>query len=303
MTQSAGWFTDVADRIFAGFGAHTTPAFNQFFEENGLAGSPDLLFIQVAYGFAPEPISPQFAIKRTPYANPQVYVQHMAESVERGWLEEAGDGQYTNSARATEVVEALLALGDQVFGDLAPLPDADLARIYELLDRVVQHVPELPEPAEKLAFSWAEKFDRGVSSPLMMRVRRRLLDLLAFRDDVHVAAWQPYEVDGQSWESLTLVWRGEARTAAELAEKLPYRNYTEEAYAAALQDLAARGWIAKGQDGYAVTDEGDRLRQEAEEATDRLFDPAWSVLGNAETEELRGLLDGLAGALKPPEEE
>ena len=46
-----------------------------------------------------------------------------------------------------------------------------------------------------------------------------------------------------------------------------------------------------------------RLRQEAEDATDRYFDAAWAGLGEAETKELKSLLERMAEALQPPEEE
>jgi DNA-binding MarR family transcriptional regulator len=133
-------------------------------------------------------------------------------------------------------------------------------------------------------------------------VRRRLIDLLAYRDDAHVAAWQPYEVSGQAWEAFTFVWRGDAGTAAELAEKLPFRNYDQDAYAAALQDLATRGWLAKEDDRYVVTEKGKKLRQEAEDATDRYFDTAWAGLNEAEMKEARDLLEKLAEAVKPPQD-
>jgi hypothetical protein len=137
----------------------------------------------------------------------------------------------------------------------------------------------------------------------MVQARRKLLDVLSFRDDAHVAAWRPYGADGQVWEAFTYVWRGDASTAAELAEKLPYRHYDEDAYAAALQELVARGWIAQEGEGFIATEEGKRLRQEAEDATDRYFDAAWAGLGEAEIKELKGLLERMAEALQPPEEE
>ena len=136
-----------------------------------------------------------------------------------------------------------------------------------------------------------------------MHVRRCLIDLLAFRDDAHIAAWQPYDVSGHTWEAFTYVWRGEAGTAAELAEKLPYRNYDEQAYADALEDLTARGWIVQKDGKYVATDKGKQLRQEAERATDRYYDAPWACLDEAETSEAKGLLKKLAEVVKQPEGE
>ena len=303
MTQSGRWFVDVTEEIFASIGAHTDPVFNRFVEETGGLEGLDILFIQLAYGFAPEAITPEHPIKRTPYANVKAFERQMDEAAGRGWLEAVGEGQYKLTAKGKGVAECLFALADDEFADLESLSDADLERIVALLCKVIEKAQELPEPAVKWALPWSRKFDRGPSAPLMVQVRRRLIDLLAYRDDVHVAAWQPYGVDGQAWEALTFVWRGEAGTAAELAEKLPYRNYDEDAYAAVLQDLASRGWIAAGDGRYAVTEKGKALRQEAEEATDRYFDAAWVALDEAEMGELKGLLGRLAEALKVSEEQ
>jgi DNA-binding MarR family transcriptional regulator len=303
MTQSARWFSDVVDEIFTGMGARTNASFEQFSSELGGIEGRDLLLMQLAYGFAPEPITPDFTIKRAPYTNPETHRQEMAETAERGWLEAVGDGQFKLSAQGRDAGERLFALFGETYANFESLPDADLDRIAALLHKVVEKAKALPEPAEKWALSWGEKFDRGPSAPLTIQVRRRLIDLVAFRDDAHVGAWQPYNVSGQEWEALTFVWRDEANTAAELAEKLPSRGYDEDAYAAALKALADRGWLAKEGDKYVATEKGKKLRQEAEETTDRYFDAAWATLSDAKMEEVKGLLEKLAEAVKPPEEE
>jgi hypothetical protein len=294
---------DVAGEVFAGMGAQTNSTFNQFVEEQDMSEGLDVQLIQLAYGFAPEFITPEHVIKRSPYGNPEFVEEQMGEAVARGWLEAVGEGQYAPTAKCQQVADDLFALSDKMFGAFESLPDDDLKRITALLGKVVEQAQELPEPAEKWALSWGSKFERGPDSPLMVQVRRRLIDLLGFRDDVHIAAWKPYGVSGQVWESFTYVWRGEGGTAAELVEKLPYRNYDEEAYVAALEELVSRGWIAEAEGKYVATQEGKVLRQQAEESTDRYFDAAWRVVSEAEMEEVQGLLEKLAEAVKPPEED
>jgi DNA-binding MarR family transcriptional regulator len=303
MAESARWYMDVAEQIFTGMGARTSDALSQYVEENALSDGIDLNLAQLAYGFRPEPITPEFVCKRTPYANPESFVSLMDGAAERGWLEALGEERYAVSAWGTEVIAGLLELGDQLFSALETLPDEDLERLIALLFTVVETARQLPEPAEKWALSWGAKFARGPDAPLMVRARRYMLDLLSYRDDVHTAAWQPYGASGQEWEAFTMVWRGDASTAAELAEKLPYRRYDEDAYGEALQNLVARGWITKEDGAYAATDEGKKLRQEAEDATDRYFDAAWVSLTETEMEEIKGLLGKLAEVLTPPEEE
>jgi len=46
-----------------------------------------------------------------------------------------------------------------------------------------------------------------------------------------------------------------------------------------------------------------RWYMDVEDATDRYFDAAWAALSQDEMEEVKGLLQRLATAVKPPEEE
>ena len=303
MAQSARWYLDVAGQIMAGMGARTNDALIQYIEENGMSDRLDLNLVQVAWGFHPDPVTPETFVKRTPYANPDDIVFRLDGAIERGWLEDLGGDRYTVSARGTEVADGLFELGDRLFAALATLPDTELERLIALLFTVVETARQLPEPAEKWALSWGVKFDRGPDAPLMVRARRFLLDLFSYRDDSHIAAWQPYGASGQEWEAFSMVWQGDAATAAELTEKLPYRHYDEAAYEQALQSLVARGWLVKEDGAYAATEKGKRLRQEAEDTTDRYFDAAWVSLNEAEIEECKGLLGKLAEMLKPPEED
>jgi DNA-binding MarR family transcriptional regulator len=303
MTQSAKWFMDVAGEVFAGMGAQTNSTLNEFVEEHDLSEGLDIQLIQLAYGSAPESITPEHVVKRSPYGNPEFVEEQMREAVERGWLEAVGEGQYVPTEKGQQAAADLFALADRIFGGIESLPDDDLKRITALLSKVVARAQELPEPDEKWVLSWGSRFDRGPDAPLMVQVRRRLIDLLGFRDDVHVAAWQPYGVGGQVWEAFTYIWRGEAGAAAELAETLSYRNYDEAAYVAALEELVSRGWIAEAEGKYITTEEGKVLRQQAEDATNRYFDAAWSGLSEAEVKEVHGLLEKLADAVKPPEED
>jgi hypothetical protein len=77
-----------------------------------------------------------------------------------------------------------------------------------------------------------------------------------------------------------------------LAAKLCYRNYTEGDYAAALEELAARGWImSEDAEHYFVQKQAAHMRQQVEETTDRLFEAAFADLTTIETEELKQLMN------------
>jgi DNA-binding PadR family transcriptional regulator len=302
MTESAQWYLEVGGKVFTGMGRLTTPALGQFSKEAGVDQGWDLILLQTAHIFDPQPLTPGLIRKRACYYNPELIHHNLDGAAERGWLVTEGDDQYGLTAKGRDVVERYLTLVDETFAGLETLPQTDLKRIAVLLKRVVKNAWALPEPAEKVGLSWRIKSDRGPTIRPVMQVRRRMADLFAFRDDVHIAAWQPYGVDDQTWEALTLVWRGQARTAAELVEQLPHREHTEDSYASALRDLVDRGWVAEQDGEYTVTAEGKTVRQEAEDTTDRLYDAPWTALNQGEMEELKGLLGRLAEAVTVPEE-
>ncbi len=94
------------------------------------------------------------------------------------------------------------------------------------------------------------------------------------------------------------MWREEAGTAAELAERLSQRGFDEAGYAKALDKLTQKGWIEEVDDRFQVTPEGKRIRDEAEEKTDELFFANWPVLSEAELETLDGILSQLNSNLQ-----
>ncbi|MEJ2757867.1 MAG: hypothetical protein P8046_05220 [Anaerolineales bacterium] len=147
--------------------------------------------------------------------------------------------------------------------------------------------------SEKPNFTFARNFEYEDKTPSLLWVRRHLITLGAYRDDSHIAAWKPYELPGHVWETFTFVWQDEAHTPAELAEKLPFRGYTEEDYTQALAQLVERGWLEAAGDRYTLTEEGRKQRQLAEDKTNENYQAAFAVLSEAELKEVISLLEAL----------
>ncbi len=165
-----------------------------------------------------------------------------------------------------------------------------MARIVSLLGKLAQASLESPQPADKVCIAQThQSFPSQEYAPLAT-IDQRLDELNAFRDDMHLAAWRPHEVEGFAWEALTFIWRGDASSAEELAEKLSVRDYSVDDYEQALVGLAQRDWLEKTADGYQVTPEGQAVRQQAEDDTDRYFFAPWACLSDAESVQLHGLL-------------
>ena len=304
MSLSAQWYMDVSQKVVQGIGAHTNPKIQGYLEEIGGFEGQDIAFIQIGYAFAPDPLTPESFIERGPYANPNNFKEQMDASVERGWLEPVIEGGYKLSEKGKQEAESFLALGNEWFGSLPALSGEDTNRIAELLAKLVKEAYSLSEPARKPTLEIGIRLKPGPDATPMLKVRRYLTDLGYYREDVHIAAWQPYGVDGKVWETLTLVWREEASTASEMAEQLSqYRNYDESDYTAAIEELVSRGWVSAENGKYLITDQGKKIRQEAEDVTDQYFYAPFDVLSGEEIEELKTLLEKLAEAVTPPEEE
>lgn len=304
MSQDTKWYMDVSARVIQGIGAHTNPKIQEYLEEiEGLEGQ-DIAFIQIGYAFAPDPLTPENFIERGPYANPKRFKEQMDASVERGWLEPVEDGGYKLTESGKQLAKRFFALGNEWFGSLPALSEEDTTRIADLLAKLVKKAYQLPEPTRKPTLEIGIRLDPGPDAAPMLRVRRHLTDLAYYRDDVHMAAWQPNGADGKVWETLTYAWREEASTAAELAEQLSqYRDYNEADYTAAFEEMATRGWVTVKNGKYLITDQGKKLRQKAEDDTDQYFYAPFETLTEEEIEELKSLLEKLAEVVKLPEEE
>jgi hypothetical protein len=201
----------------------------------------------------------------------------------------------TNAGR--EVVEGMYELGDRLHAKIKTLTRPEMERLLSLFDGVIANIKGLPQPAQKTAFKLSLLFDRGVATPGIVQIRQRIIVLLAFHDDAHMAAWHPYEVDGHLWETFTLVWQGQAGCAAELTEKLPHRNCAKCEYTSVLETLSARGWIIACGGRFIPQEQAARMRQAVEGATDRTFAAAFAGLSTTEMGEFRSLIRKLAAAV------
>ena len=245
---------------------------------------------QWARGIAPEPLAAGHFSRRYPYINPHTVNDRLNQASEAGLLKRQGDGNFTVSERGQLAIDSANDVFYRYLTDLDTLPAEDLETLANLLDRVVHTSLEAAEPGDKWALANIHRFHPDVAYGPLTRIDQHLDDLNAFRDDAHLAAWQPYEIDGRSWETFTFAWRGEAQTAEELAQKLPNRGYSAGDYAASLAELVERGWLAEVNGRYRPTEEGQRLRQTVEEATDHYFYAPWAGLDQNDQARLRHLL-------------
>lgn len=162
----------------------------------------------------------------------------------------------------------------RVLGDAVDSPEmsraAALAR--RAAESVVGELSGRPLYAAHAALPWPE-------APHLVLWHAQTL-LREYRGDGHLAALLAAGLSGI--EALVT----HAATGAVTAEVLRgTRGWPEADWAAAVQRLEERGWLAEG----ALTEEGRRRREEIEEATDRMGMAPYTALGATGCEELRSL--------------
>jgi hypothetical protein len=292
---------DLLDRAGAALNALGTQydaALRQANADLGLEGHDWGILFSVQ-GAEPAPITAALLQQFAPYITLATIEQHLAEAAGRGLLQIDDTGSYRLTDRGRTAVQQSFGAVHTALADVAPLPAGDMARMNGLLRRLVDATLAAPTPVDKPHLRASRLTDPGARGSAAALTDQYLTDLVRFRDDAHLAAWQPYGVGGPTWEALTLIWRGAAYSPETLAKLLERRAQPPQVYIDAIHTLVERGWIAQHGEAYRVTDRGAALRQSAEETTDRLFYTPWSCLSEAETEELRGLLTQLRDHFAP----
>ena len=211
------------------------------------------------------------------------------EAAASGCLEPDGDN-YVITEKGQEAIVHVNDVFYNCLGEIDPLPEDESTELSGLMARLVEATLAVDKPQTKWALQNMHACHPKNGYGALATLDQMIDDLNAFRDDVHIASWVSSGVSGRDWDSLTLVWVGEASTAAALAEVLESKGYTAEEYAQSLMELVQRGWLQTIDEGFQVTDLGRQIREEAELVTDRLFFGPWSGLAGAERFRLHTLL-------------
>jgi hypothetical protein len=264
----------------------------------GLAAESDLDLptwglLLAAPTFEPETTSPARLQVRGPYTAAEGYRGRLDMAAGAGYFEELAPGEYRLTKAGRAGVQRTLELARAAMAGADPLPLADSRRLADLLDRLVRASLNAPPPPGTWSIDLSHRLMPSPEPPLPY-VEQAFSCLGGYRDDAHLAAWQPSGLGATALEALTYLWRGEADSLDALCERLAHRGHPRQVYAQALDDLRDRGFVAG-----PVTEAGRRFRDRVEADTDRYFFAPWACLDSAEREELASLLarlrDGLGG--------
>jgi hypothetical protein len=246
----------------------------------------------------------RFSIKdfqhRDPFSNPEQFERVFVRLNLKGWIEPMADGSFQVTIEAREAARSLIQAGDVQLADFKSMPDQELRRLLALLKAVAMECCAAPEPPGKWAvlkrFRVADE-----NYPPIMQIREYLMDLFAYRDDSHLSASRPqFNEAGIVWIVLGGLWTGDMVNPEQMAEKMAFRGYDVADYEIAFQAAMILNWVEQTErpDVFRLTELGKQLREQAEQLTNVYFYAPWSVLSQAELNELYALLIKLREALK-----
>lgn len=300
--QPLDWYQTLAGDLAWGLNHRCQAPLSAALEAADL-GWDEASVAQIAHAAEPGLVGVAQMAERDPYSSTEALAQRLSGAAEHGVLTPEGEG-YRLAPAGQAIVARLKAVLSDGLRALDPAAPPETGAVADLLFRQVQACLAAPIPIPCLQGS--RVFDPGPGASAVERLRRYLQDLLFYRDDAHVAAWRVHGLPGYQWEVFSHVWGDKVwgdpiGSPAAAAAKLGFRGYDEAGFRTAMDDLAARGWLAVEDGRYRLTDAGRALRQATEEATDRNYFGPWQ-LSEAEAGTLRAGLEDLRAAFPPPQE-
>ncbi len=236
--------------------------------------------------------------KRDPFSNPLLFEKTFVTLNFKGWIEPLDD-KYHVTEKARAGARKIIHAGEQHLLPFESFTDIDLHRLAVLLKQILMANESASSPVEKWAvtkrFRVADK-----KSPAIVQIREYLMDLFAYRDDCHFASSHPYYGQaGIVWSVLGSLWKNETVTAEQITESMSFHGYEVNDYEVALQAAAQLGWAEQTDvsNTFRITQTGRELREKAEQLTNEYFYAPWSVLTQAELDELYDLLLNLRDQL------
>ena len=260
----------------------------------GLAESPAWFLVQAAE-FDPEPLSVERLRVRDIYASEGIVAALLELMASEKWFDRRGE-EYFLRFEGRAVLDRIHANRYRWLGALE-LPAA-ARRLERRFRQLIDASLAAPTPPGVWCLAHSRRRAPPESESVAAKLFQYVADINAFRDDCHMAAWQPLAVAGYVWEAFGLVADGSGPTADALFDALAYRGYSVADYATALADLLERGWVQAGADGYALTDEGQTVRGRVERATDDYFYAPWAQFSAGDVLEIRDDIDTLRASLE-----
>ena len=242
------------------------------------------------FRYFPGSATPQDFSTFGPYTSVSRYQAALNALTQKKTVERAGEGRFRLSDAARK---SLLETYAEYFGRvsrLSLLPDDDVQALYGLIDRVYSGAlrqSDVPVPMLNAAHSTLPDINSA-----WVQLERRLVGLLIFRDESHIAAWREAGYTGPRIELSTLLFSAEDGLSHE-ALRAAAARLDDKDFASALSALHSGGEVSQRDGQYRLSKAGRATREEIEAATDRNYARPFAALDDDQFDRMIGLLDKL----------
>ncbi|HSH01808.1 MAG TPA: hypothetical protein VLL52_04755 [Anaerolineae bacterium] len=248
----------------------------------GRAEAPAWYMVQ-AMEFHPEPLSVARLRVRDTYAAPKLVAALLEMLASEGWLRPGREGEYHLTAAGLAQGEKMTRrMARWLEGQAEPLGEDEMGQLEGYFEKVIHLWLDEQVPPGNWCLRYSRRRAPEAEAPRLARLIQYSADFNAYRDDAHMAAWRPYQLEGYVWEAFAFVCGGKAETAHDIYQALLYRGYSEYAFAGALAQLVAKGWLVAEGDVHQVTEDGWAVREDVEIATNHYFYAGWDDLFHEE---------------------
>ncbi|MEK6754436.1 MAG: MarR family winged helix-turn-helix transcriptional regulator [Chloroflexota bacterium] len=261
-----------------------------------------ITWLSALFVFGPAPLTTAGFMRLFPYGSAGVLEARFGLAVKHGILIASEENEYHATEKGMDWRNQMIQAAIDSIAHLQPIPPADLQKLVDYSRRLTEASLAAPEPPSKFGAShYFENMHPQEGEYLLRFFIHYFGTLDKYRGNAHLATWKHYNIEGNRWEVLSYVWRGEINTLDKLYNELSFRGITRDEYAEILQELVERGWVEETSGEYQLTAEGKRIREEAEALTDRYFFAPWSCLNESELEDLSNLATQLRDGLRNQE--
>ena len=205
------------------------------------------------------------------------------------------DNLFFLTRNGMDAAEKILQARWDTLSKLQPIGPQQSKQLAAFLEQIIRVSYDSIEPHSKWCLHHNRRQPETLPSSALVRVDQYLSDLCAWRDDCHLASWQPFHyLHGHVWEVFTLLWQENTHTLEEICDQLCLqRGFSRLEYMNAIKELEIRGWVLDKDEIFSLTTSGRKIRQSAEDYTDELFFPPFETLSAHEQKELSYLLSSL----------
>ena len=231
-----------------------------------------------------------------PYTTRFMFLDDLPLLIEQDYLQQQNDGYLVTDTGRTLVHQVEIAARTYIASLQVP-PSVPLAALAAVLIDLVHRSWQSPEPMIKAHQARTQQRLSVKGAAPLVQVEWAILGLWEVRDDAHIAAWQVHGFSGPVLDILSRTWSKEVHTLSSLISTLEASQHITDIQQG-VQELIGRGYIISTNDRLELTLQGQKIRDDIELETDRIFFTPWSQTTSAQVIWLREQIDNVCSYFK-----